>query len=145
MRSAVSSILSEMSDPSPLSFPDYDQLSSDHRRVPILVRPVGNDVRTKAFARVFELISRQTRITSIGEAADEGAAAAVSYPSSCLPLEVRYLRQYALENNDWHEFQFHRGVGGVITLGTVANREARDDIAELSSLHEALRVSEGLF
>ena len=61
MRSAVSSILSEMSDPSPLCFPDYDQLSSDHRRVPVLVRPIGNDVKTKAFARVFELVSRVSR------------------------------------------------------------------------------------
>ena len=34
------------------------------------------------------------------------------------------------------QFQFHRGVGGVITLGTAT----KDDIGELMSLHEALRL-----
>ena len=33
-------------------------------------------------------------------------------------------------------FQFHRGIGGVITLGTAT----KDDIGELMSLHEALRL-----
>ena len=56
-----------------------------------------------------------SRITSVdGEKKpsddDEATSAALSssstsYSSTCLPLEVRYLRQYALENNDWHEFQ----------------------------------------
>ena len=37
---------------------------------------------------------------------DEATSAALSSsPTWTLPLEVRYLRQYALENNDWHEFQ----------------------------------------
>ena len=54
-----------------------------------------------------------SRITSAGgekkpdddDEAASTAASSSSHLSACLPLEVRYLRQYALENNDWHEFQ----------------------------------------
>ena len=40
--------------------------------------------------------------------ATSAASSTSSSPSYSLPLEVRYLRQYALENNDWHEFQVRR-------------------------------------
>ena len=40
-----------------------------------------------------------------GERSGDSDEASAPSSSSSLPLEVRYLRQYALENNDWHEFQ----------------------------------------
>ena len=54
----MSSILSDMSDPSPLSFPDYDQLASDHADdgppeglevgyVPIVVRQSAASTRDR--------------------------------------------------------------------------------------------------
>ena len=66
-------------------------------------------------------IAAFSRITSVeGEKKpiddDEATSAALSpsssssYSSTCLPLEVRYLRQYALENNDWHEFQVRQSL-----------------------------------
>ena len=64
----MSSILSDMSDPSPLSYPDYDQLSSDHRRVLILIKSLGPGLHSGAVKRLTDHLQSVTRFQLEDEA-----------------------------------------------------------------------------
>ena len=53
-----------MSDPSPLVYPDYAQVSSDHRRPLVLVRAVSpRSPSPKVMSRVLEGLQRGGKIT----------------------------------------------------------------------------------
>lgn len=50
---------------------------------------------------------------------------------------VRYVREYPVENNDWGDFQTHRRLLGLITIGKF---DAQNDLNELCRIHESLKV-----
>lgn len=129
-----------MSDPSPLSFPDYDQLASDHRRLLVLVRPVGEAVRLPSgsdseapslFQRLWDAATAATRFPIEDEALTQ---------VPLRPIEARFLEHYPQENNEWSEFQAHRGVLGIVSAGVARSSEER---TELVRLHENIKVKEG--
>ncbi len=123
----MSTILSEMSEPSSLSFPDYNQTCIDHRRLLVLVRSVSPaTLRPKTFARVFEVLDRGARV-HINSAEDVTRQ-----------VEVRFVRSYPVENNEWGDFQHHRAVLGLISIGAYRNEQEHE---ELGRLHESIRVS----
>jgi len=51
-------------------------------------------------------------------------------------IGVRFTHQYPLENNEWGEFQAHRRVLGVVSVGSCANQI---ELHELCRLHEAVK------
>ncbi len=126
----MSSILSEMSEPSALAFPDYQQSCADHRRLLVLVRAVSpaSALRPKTFARVLEVLDRGARVQI--NSAEDVTRQVRSHPSGglsrmsleaylfSLQVEVRFLRGYPAENNEWGEFQHHRAVLGLISVGS---------------------------
>ncbi|XP_037073771.1 LOW QUALITY PROTEIN: trafficking protein particle complex subunit 9-like [Pollicipes pollicipes] len=124
MRSSVSVILSDPPPDSAMSFPDYQQTALDHQSLLIVVRQVGQQLKPRAFAKLYERISRLQHVTARDS---QGGRRAVW---------LRYRRSYPAENNDWGEFQSHRRVLGLITLGHVTNQVELNDVCKQ---HESLR------
>lgn len=52
-------------------------------------------------------------------------------------IHVRYVRDHAVENNDWGDFQTHRRLLGLITVGKF---DSQGDLNELCRVHESLKV-----
>lgn len=50
---------------------------------------------------------------------------------------VRYVREHAVENNEWGDFQAHRRLLGLITVGKF---ESQGELNELCRVHESLKV-----
>ena len=50
---------------------------------------------------------------------------------------VRYIRDHPVENNDWGDFQTHRRLLGLITVGKF---ETQNELNELCRVHESLKV-----
>ena len=125
MRSSVSAILSDPAPDTTMSFPDYRQSSADHAKLLVLCQAIGHQLEQEEFTRAMEVISgvEEVRVTD--------KTGAVRH------IQVRYTDRYPAENNAWGEFQAHRRVLGVITLG--AARSAIE-LSELCRLHEASRA-----
>ena len=124
--------------PSPLSFPDYDQLISDHRRCLILIKTLGpgtgtgtgTGVHGDALKRIGEhLLQSVTRFQLEDEALS---------PTPIRSIEVRFVKSYPVENNEWNEFQLHRGILGLVSLCGFRDHLER---AEVFRLHETIKVS----
>ncbi|XP_043233359.1 trafficking protein particle complex subunit 9-like [Amphibalanus amphitrite] len=124
MRSSVSVILSDPPPDSAMSFPDYQQTALDHQSLLILVKQVGQQLKPRTFNKLYDRISRLQQVTTRDS---QGARRAVW---------LRYRRWYPAENNDWGEFQSHRRVLGLITLGHVTNQAELNDVCKQ---HESLR------
>ena len=65
----------------------------------------GQQLKPRTFNKLYDRISRVQQVTTRDS---QGARRAVW---------LRYRRWYPAENNDWGEFQSHRRVLGLITLG----------------------------
>lgn len=50
---------------------------------------------------------------------------------------MRYVRDHAVENNDWGDFQTHRRLLGLITVGRF---DSQGELNELCRVHESLKV-----
>ena len=50
---------------------------------------------------------------------------------------VRYVREHPVENNDWGDFQTHRRLLGLITVGSF---DSQTEFNELCRVHESLKV-----
>ena len=50
---------------------------------------------------------------------------------------IRYVRDHAVENNEWGDFQTHRRLLGLITVGKF---ESQGELNELCRVHESLKV-----
>lgn len=127
MRTAVSSILSEMKDPSPLCFPDYEQTYLDHARIWILVQGASE-------AQLAHLRTHHARWTQSKTSAPGSQWAA-----------FRYLTHYPPENNEWRDFQTFRGVMGLLSFvalpeATMAVKRHRQTQATLASSLRAHRL-----
>lgn len=108
-----------------MSHPDYEQFSHDHAALLVLVRPLGSLLRPHTFARLFERIGRvnTVRVT-------DGAGHTRS-------ILVRYVREHPVENNDWGDFQTHRRLLGLITIGKY---DSQQELNEICRVHESLKV-----
>lgn len=108
-----------------MSHPDYEQFSHDHAALLVLVRPLGSLLRPHTFARLFERIGRVSTVR-----VTDGAGHTRS-------ILVRYVREHPVENNDWGDFQTHRRLLGLITIGKY---DSQQELNEICRVHESLKV-----
>lgn len=111
-------------------------MAADHRRALVLVSPLGSRVSNKLFQRVFDRIAKVQRITI----AENNQTASTTSTTLSKPRQfhTRYLsKAYPVENNDWGEFQFHRSLLGLITVGGYSTTQ---ELSELTRLHDATKV-----
>nr|CAD7455127.1 unnamed protein product [Timema tahoe] len=125
MRSSVSVILSSPIPDSNMSHPDYEQTAHDHAAILVLVKHTGEQIKHKSVGRVLERVSRvsQTKVTDC----------------SGVPRDIsaRFVRDYPVENNDWGDYQTHRRLLGLITVGKY---DTQTELNELCRVHESLKV-----
>jgi hypothetical protein len=125
MRSAVSAILSDPAPDTTMSFPDYRQSSADHAKLLVLCQTIGHQLEQEAFQRVFGVIGSVEEV----QVTDKTGAVRT--------IQVRYTDRYPAESNAWGEFQAHRKVLGVVTVGACHNQI---ELSELCRLHEASKA-----
>lgn len=124
MRSSVSYMLSHGSGDPIMSHPDYDQLAHHHGSLLVLVRGIGH-AKPRSLQRIFERIQRVNHVhiqDATGQPRD---------------IFVRFVRDHPIENNDWGDFQTHRRLLGLITVGAFDNQL---ELSELCRVHESLKV-----
>ncbi|KAK3861552.1 hypothetical protein Pcinc_028634 [Petrolisthes cinctipes] len=125
MRSSVSVILSTPPPDTTMSYPDYTTSPHHHQTLLILVRQVGSQLKSRSFHKLYERISR------VGQVKVNDSS------GSQRPVWVTYRREYPVENNDWGDFQTHRRVLGIITIGQVGSQS---DLNDICKQHESLKV-----
>ncbi|GFS33195.1 trafficking protein particle complex subunit 9 [Trichonephila inaurata madagascariensis] len=105
-----------------MSVPDYALRAEDHRTVLVLVKQIGDKINKKSFYKIFERIKSVQYVT----VRESGATRYICF---------RYETDYPPENNDWGDFQTHRKVRGLISIGISG---AEENIEELSKEHSIL-------
>ncbi|KAG5674986.1 hypothetical protein PVAND_004928 [Polypedilum vanderplanki] len=124
MRSSLCVLNAATGDNLSMNFPDYEQLSSDHGRLLILIRGIGPN-KPRSLQKIFERIQKIDNVKikdSTGQTRD---------------IYIRYVRDHAVENNDWGDFQTHRRLLGLITVGRF---DSQGELNELCRVHESLKV-----
>lgn len=128
MRSSVSYILSSTTSEPSMSYPDYEQYSHDHAALLILVRHVGSQLKTKTYNKFYEKISKFNTV----KVTDSTGQIRTIY--------IRYIKEHPVENNDWGDFQTHRRLLGLISLG---KHDSQQELNEICRIHESLKVKYG--
>ncbi|PSN54921.1 hypothetical protein C0J52_01648 [Blattella germanica] len=130
MRSSVSVILSSPAPDTSMSHPDYEQTAHDHAAILLLVKHVGSQLKQKNFSRVYDRLSRVNHVKVVD--------------SMGVTREVlaRYIKEYPVENNDWGDYQTHRRLLGLISVGEhiFSKYDGQQELNELCRVHESLKV-----
>ncbi|XP_066594178.1 protein brunelleschi [Prorops nasuta] len=126
MRSAISVILSSPVPDNKMSCPDYEQTSHDHAALLLLVRPIGTQIKPKTVAKLYERIVKAGSRFTVNDS-NIGSR----------DMLARFVRDHPVENNDWGDFQTHRKLLGLITVGRYENQIELD---ELCRQHEILKA-----
>lgn len=125
MRSSVSVILSSPPPDTTMSYPDYSTNPHHHQTLLVLVKQVGSQLKSRSFHKLYERISRIGHV----KVSDSNG--------SQRPVWVTYRREYPVDCNDWGDFQTHRRILGIITIGQVGSQS---DLNDICKQHESLKV-----
>ncbi|ESO85285.1 hypothetical protein LOTGIDRAFT_130513 [Lottia gigantea] len=85
-----------------MSFIDYGQTAEDHQSLLVLVRHTGTHITNHTFLPAWERVRKINCIHVEGQKRN---------------VFVRYKRTYPVENNTWGDFQTHRKVLGLVSIG----------------------------
>ncbi|XP_036344710.1 protein brunelleschi-like isoform X1 [Rhagoletis pomonella] len=124
MRANVGLILSHEAGETIMSRPDYEQNALHHGCLLVLLRGVGPS-KPRSLQKAFDKVRRVSNVKindSTGATRD---------------IWVRYIHDHPVENNDWGDFQTHRRLIGLITIGKF---ESQTELNELCRQHESLKV-----
>lgn len=109
-----------------MSFVDYDSRIEDHQCLLVLVKAIGMQTGSKLFGRVFERISRVRHTRHVdGQLAAGGRT-----------VWLHYVRSYPADASEWGDFQAHRRVLGLLTVGKCHDQAGME---ELCRQHLALQ------
>lgn len=129
MRAAVGLMLSHGAggmEPA-LSRPDYEQSALHHSCLLVLLRGVGPS-RARVLQRAFEKVRRVNHIR-VNDSS--------GHPRS---IWIRFVHDHPVEHNDWGDFQTHRRLLGLVTIGKF---DSQIELNELCRQHESLKVRYG--
>uniref|UniRef100_T1H3D3 Uncharacterized protein n=1 Tax=Megaselia scalaris TaxID=36166 RepID=T1H3D3_MEGSC len=129
MRSTVSYMLSHSGSELVMSHPDYDIQTYHHGCLLVLLRGIGPS-KPRSLQRVFEKVRRINNVKIVDSS------------GNTRDIWVRYIHEHPVENNDWGDFQTHRRLLGLITIGKF---ESQVELNELCRLHESLKDSFGSY
>ncbi|ALC40308.1 bru [Drosophila busckii] len=125
MRAAA--VLSHVSAESAMSRPDYEQNALHHSCLLVLLRGVGPS-RALVLQRAFEKVRR---VNNIKVTDSSGVMRTIHF---------RFIHEHPVDHNDWGDFQTHRRLLGLITIGKFDNQT---ELNELCRQHESLKVRYG--
>ncbi|XP_062121114.1 protein brunelleschi [Drosophila sulfurigaster albostrigata] len=106
---------------------DYEQNALHHSCLLVLLRGVGPS-RARILQRAFEKVRRVNNI----KVTDSSGVVRTIY--------FRFIHEHPVEHNDWGDFQTHRRLLGLITIGKFENQT---ELNELCRHHESLKVRYG--
>lgn len=92
---------------------DYSQTATDHQCLLVLVQHTGTRLQLKTFNRVWERIKRVQHLQIQGQRRS---------------VWLRYKRGYPVDNNEWGDFQAHRKVLGLLSVGQCTNGEEFEEL-----------------
>ncbi|CRK86346.1 CLUMA_CG000135, isoform A [Clunio marinus] len=124
MRSSVCTLNAAPGENYNMNFPDYGQTTAHHSCLLVLIRGIGPN-KPRTLQKIFERIQKVNNVKikdSSGQTRD---------------IFIRYVREHAVENNEWGDFQTHRRLLGLITVGKF---ESQGELNELCRVHESLKV-----
>ncbi|XP_054742019.1 protein brunelleschi [Anastrepha obliqua] len=124
MRANVGLMLSHGASETIMSRPDYEQNALHHGCLLVLLRGVGPS-KPRSLQKAFDKVRRVSNVKindSSGITRD---------------IWVRYIHDHPVENNDWGDFQTHRRLIGLITIGKF---DSQTELNELCRQHESLKV-----
>ncbi|EDW64359.1 protein brunelleschi [Drosophila virilis] len=127
MRAAVGLVQSHASVEPVMSRLDYEQNALHHSCLLVLLRGVGPS-RARILQRAFEKVRRVNNI----KVTDSSGTVRTIY--------FRFIHDHPVEHNDWGDFQTHRRLLGLITIGKFDNQT---ELNELCRHHESLKVRYG--
>jgi hypothetical protein len=108
-----------------MSSVDFSQTAEDHCHLLILVKQVGCHLKQKSLNFVFDCISKVQSHQIVN-------------PPRVVYL--KYTKNYTRENSEWGDFQAHRKVLGLISIGKCQDES---EVSELYKLHEDLMEQYG--
>ncbi|XP_065355679.1 protein brunelleschi [Calliphora vicina] len=110
-----------------MSRPDYEQTILHHSYLLVLLRGVGPS-KPRTLQKAFDKVRRVNNVKIID--------------SSGLTRDIwiRYIHDHPVENNDWGDFQTHRRLLGLVTIGKF---DSQQELNELCRQHESLKVRYG--
>lgn len=112
-----------------MASPEYHQTAEDHQCLLILVKQVSPDhqLSVRSFDKIYDRISRITEV-KIGDAQGLGLERII---------RLRYKKNdYSEDCNDWGDFQYHRKLLGLISIGKVLHHRD-EDMDEITRNHES--------
>ncbi|KAK9505487.1 hypothetical protein O3M35_009531 [Rhynocoris fuscipes] len=125
MRSAVSVILSNPSSDPNMSHPDYEQTYHHHATLLILVKHLGEELSNKSFQKIFDRINKINNVKVVDSV------------GITRNIWARFVKDYPVGNNDWGDFQTHRRLLGLITVGKC---KTQGEFNEICRTHESYKV-----
>ncbi|KAH8419358.1 hypothetical protein KR222_006517 [Zaprionus bogoriensis] len=114
-------------EPCVMSRLDYEQSALHHSSLLVLLRGVGPS-RARILQRAFERVRRVNNI----KVTDSAGIVRTIY--------FRFIHEHPVEHNDWGDFQTHRRLLGLVTIGKFENQT---ELNELCRHHESLKVRYG--
>lgn len=115
-----------------MATPDYTQQAEDHQAILILISCVSDEdhLSNRSYNKIFDRISRLNEVR-IGDAQGLGVERVIR-------LRFKKTENYSTEDNEWGDFQYHRKVLGLITIGKVDSSKDEDQLSLVSENHEKL-------
>ena len=126
-----------------MAFPDYEQTVWDQRSILVLVNSIGPRLEEDKFQHIFEQISNVTEVSHVISTSKHEALASSNGPQdggNKRTFLVRYVKNYPIENNEWGDFQKHRQLLGIVSIGGYTNVQ---ELEEIKRLHHLSKVSDG--
>lgn len=129
--------MSEPSDQSPMAFPDYEQTVWDQRSILVLVNSIGPRLNEDKFDEIFEQISAVNEVCAEISTNGDATTIASQELGNKRTFLIRYVKNYPVENNEWGDFQKHRQVQGIISVGGYTSVQ---ELEEIKRLHQLSKV-----
>lgn len=121
----MSVILSSPTHDPNMSYPDFEQTFHDHATLLVLVKHLGEELEPHRFSKVYDRIKKINNVKIVDKLGVQRT------------IWAKYIRDYPVGNNLWGDFQTHRRLLGLITVGK-CHTEA--ELNEICRHHEVLKV-----
>ena len=120
-----------------MAFPDYEQTVWDQRSILVLVNSIGPRLDEEKFQQIFDQISTVNEV-SAEISTNRDATIANQELGNKRTFLIRFVKNYPVENNEWGDFQKHRQVLGIISVGGYSTVQ---ELEEIKRLHHLSKVN----
>ena len=121
-----------------MAFPDYEQTVWDQRSMLVLVNSIGPRLSEEKFQEIFDQISTVNEISADISGNRDTPTLAAQELGNKRTFLIRYSKNYPVENNEWGDFQKHRQVLGIISIGGYSSVQ---ELEEIKRLHHLSKVN----